>query len=192
MNESNENTTVTEQANSPESGPVIETVTEANFPESPSSVTQEAEKNPELEAGNPGETAQTKGTPPSDSAPNPGPDPAPEQNPRKKTDGARPSGRNFEAEWKELAEAHPEVVGTTLPQDIFQACITSDKPPLQVYESMMLQHLQSELAQLKQENDRLRQNADNAQRAPVTGTAAGGSAHTEEEDPFVAAFRRYR
>jgi len=191
MNESNENTTVTEQANSPESGTVIETVTEANLPESPSSVAQEAEKNPEAEAGNPGETDQTEGTPPSDTAVNPGPDPAPEQKTGKETVGARPSGRNFEAEWKELAEAHPEVVGTTLPQDIFQACITSDKPPLQVYESMMLQHLQSELAQLKQENDRLRQNADNAQRAPVTGTAAGGSAHTEEEDPFVTAFKRY-
>jgi len=99
--------------------------------------------------------------------------------------------RDYNAEWKELAEAHPEIVGTTLPEDIFQACIRSEKHPLQVYESMMLKRLQGEIAQLKQENDQLRQNASNAQRAPVSGTAAGGSTGKQEEDPFVTAFRRY-
>lgn len=116
--------------------------------------------------------------------------PRPEPENRETVPG--PAGRNFEAEWKELAEAHPEVVGSTLPEDIFQACVTSGKPPLQVYESMMLRHLRDEIDQLKQENDRLRQNADNAQRAPVTGTASGGSSRMEKEDPFVAAFRRTR
>jgi len=207
MNESNENPSVAVQETAVLPGPVPEAG--ADTPASPDpqrreqspekKTEQSAEKkqeqipeqNPEPGAGNPGETGQTEGTPPSDASVNPEPEPPPEQKTGKETAGARPSGRNFEAEWKELAEAHPEVVGTTLPQDIFQACITSDRPPLQVYESMMLQHLQSEISQLKQENDRLRQNADNAQRAPVTGTSNGGSAHTEEEDPFVTAFKRY-
>ena len=47
--------------------------------------------------------------------------------------------RNYYAEWQELAEAHPEVVGKELPEDIYQACMQSELPPLRVYESMMLQ-----------------------------------------------------
>ena len=33
--------------------------------------------------------------------------------------------RNYYAEWQELAEAHPEVVGKELPEDIYQACMQS-------------------------------------------------------------------
>jgi len=194
MNENNEN--VPSVAQEPASA--LETRSEATIPATAlNPAVPEPEQTPVPLPEKRAEVAKAvEGT--SDSATNvataasakPDSDPASEPESQKQT--REVPKRNFEAEWKELAEAHPEVVGTTLPQDIFQACITSDKPPLQVYESMMLQHLQSEISQLKQENDRLRQNADNAQRAPVTGTSNGGSAHTEEEDPFVAAFRRYR
>ena len=102
------------------------------------------------------------------------------------------NGRDFEAEWRELAEAHPEIIGKTLPEDIFRACVKSGQPPLRVYESMMLQRLQGEIDRLRQENERLRQNETNARRAPVTGTAEGGEAACKEEDPFIAAFKRYR
>ena len=37
--------------------------------------------------------------------------------------------RNYYAEWQELAEAHPEVVGKELPEDIYQACMRSELPP---------------------------------------------------------------
>ena len=45
--------------------------------------------------------------------------------------------RNYYAEWQELAEAHPEVVGKELPEDIYQVCMQSELPPLRVYESMI-------------------------------------------------------
>ena len=51
----------------------------------------------------------------------------------------------YYAEWQELAEAHPEVVGKELPEDIYQACMQSELPPLRVYESMMLQSRQIRL-----------------------------------------------
>ena len=59
--------------------------------------------------------------------------------------------RNYYAEWQELAEAHPEVVGKELPEDIYQACMQSELPPLRVYESMMLQKQAEQISALQQE-----------------------------------------
>ncbi len=98
--------------------------------------------------------------------------------------------RNWELEWKELADAHPEVVGKELPDDIYRACLQGDKPPLRVYESMMLAKQAEEIETLKQQIATLRQNAESASRAPVSAVTGGG-AGAEPEDPFVAAFRRF-
>ena len=98
--------------------------------------------------------------------------------------------RNWEAEWKELADAHPEVVGKELPGDIYRACLQGDKPPLRVYESMMLEKQAEEIETLRQQIATLRQNAESASRAPVSAVTGGG-AGAEPEDPFVAAFRRF-
>ena len=97
---------------------------------------------------------------------------------------------NWEAEWKELADAHPEVVGKELPDDIYRACLQGDKPPLRVYESMMLAKQAEEIETLKQQIATLRQNAESASRAPVSAVTRGGVS-AEPEDPFVAAFRRF-
>ncbi len=101
-----------------------------------------------------------------------------------------PVGRNWELEWKELADAHPEVVGKELPEDIYKACLQGDKPPLRVYESMMLAKQAEEIETLKQQIATLRQNDESASRAPVSAVTGGG-AGAEPEDPFVAAFRRF-
>ena len=93
------------------------------------------------------------------------------------------------AEWRELAEAHPEVVGKELPEDIYQACMRSDLPPLRVYESMMLQKQAEQIASLQQEIATLRQNAENTARAPVS--AAAGSPENEPEDLFLQGFNSY-
>ena len=81
--------------------------------------------------------------------------------------------RNYFAEWQELAEAHPEVVGKELPEDIYQACMQSELPPLRVYESMMLQKQAEQISALQQEIATLRQNAENTARAPVSAAAGG-------------------
>ena len=97
--------------------------------------------------------------------------------------------RNYFAEWQELAEAHPEVVGKELPEDIYQACMHSELPPLRVYESMMLQKQSEQIAALQQEISTLRQNAENTARAPVS--AAAGGPDSEPEDLFLKGFNSY-
>ena len=97
--------------------------------------------------------------------------------------------RNYYAEWQELAEAHPEVVGKELPEDIYQACMQSELPPLRVYESMMLQKQAEQISALQQEIATLRQNAENTARAPVS--AAAGGPDSEPEDLFLKGFNSY-
>ena len=97
--------------------------------------------------------------------------------------------RNYYAEWQELAEAHPEVVGKELPVDIYQACMRSELPPLRVYESMMLQKQAEQISALQQEIATLRQNAENTARAPVS--AAAGGPDSEPEDLFLKGFNSY-
>ena len=97
--------------------------------------------------------------------------------------------RNIYAEWQELAEAHPEVVGKELPEDIYQACMQSELPPLRVYESMMLQKQNEQIAALQQEIATLRQNAENTARAPVVAAAEGPA--NEPEDLFMKGFNSW-
>ena len=97
--------------------------------------------------------------------------------------------RNYFAEWQELAEAHPEVVGKELPEDIYQACMQSELPPLRVYESMMLQKQSEQITALQREIATLRQNAENTARAPVS--AAAGGPDSEPEDLFLKGFNSY-
>ena len=102
---------------------------------------------------------------------------------------AAATSRDYYAEWQELAEAHPEVVGKELPEDIYQACMQSELPPLRVYESMMLQKQAEQIAALQQEISTLRQNAENTARAPVM--AAAGGPDSEPEDLFLKGFNSY-
>ena len=97
--------------------------------------------------------------------------------------------RDYYAEWQELAEAHPEVVGKELPEDIYQACMQSELPPLRVYESMMLQKQADQISALQQEIATLRQNAENTSRAPVVAAAEGPA--NEPEDLFMKGFNSY-
>ena len=99
--------------------------------------------------------------------------------------------RDMTAEWAELANAHPELVGNKLPNDIYKAIITSDKTPLQVYDSMMLTRMQERLDTLEKENAALKDAQSRVMRAPVTGVIAGGATRIEPDDPFVRGFNRY-
>ena len=92
------------------------------------------------------------------------------------------------AGWQELAKAHPEVVGKPLPDDIMKACVESGLPPLRVYESMMLKKQGEQIAALQQEIATLRQNAEAAQRAPVTSASLGGNEGNDPDDEFLRGF----
>ena len=103
--------------------------------------------------------------------------------------GVIQTNRNLYAEWQELAEAHPEVVGKELPEDIYQACMQSELPPLRVYESMMLQKQNEQIAALQHEIATLRQNAENTARAPVVAAAEGPA--NEQDNSFLKDFFSY-
>ena len=92
------------------------------------------------------------------------------------------------AGWRELARAHPEVVGKPLPDDIMKACVESGLPPLRVYESMMLVKQGEQIEALKQEIATLKQNAEAAQRAPVTAASLGGNDGNDPNDAFLREF----
>ena len=92
------------------------------------------------------------------------------------------------AGWQELAKAHPEVVGKPLPDDIMKACVESGLPPLRVYESMMLVKQGEQIKALQQEIATLRQNAEAAQRAPVTAASLGGNEGNDPNDQFLREF----
>ncbi len=92
------------------------------------------------------------------------------------------------AGWQELAKAHPEVVGKPLPDDIMKACVESGLPPLRVYESMMLVKQGEQIAALQKEIATLRQNAEAAQRAPVTAASLGGNEGNDPDDEFLRGF----
>ena len=97
---------------------------------------------------------------------------------------------DWESEWAELARLHPEVVGTKLPDDIYQACIESEEKPVSVYERMMLARKQTEIDELRAEIATLKQNAEAAARAPVSASAGTVGAQ-EGEDLFLKAFNSY-
>ena len=81
------------------------------------------------------------------------------------------------------------MVGRELPADIYAAISQSDLPPLRVYESMMLQKQNEQIAALQQEIATLRQNAENSARAPVV--AAAGGPDSEPGDSFMKGFVSY-
>lgn len=120
-----------------------------------------------------------------------GTDPAAEPAP-----GAEPvflnPARNIPAEFKELTDAHPELQGRAIPDDIFEVMQRSDRSILAVYDSEMLKKASAKISMLEAELALLRQNADNAARAPVVGSTGAPAAEPvqEEQDPFLRGFNR--
>ena len=103
-----------------------------------------------------------------------------------------PAPRDMLAEFTELTDAHPELRGPGLSDEILTAIRNSNgRTALRVYESMMLQKQAERIASLENEIAMLRQNAEAAIRAPVTGSA-GIPAAVEPEDPFLKGFNSYR
>ena len=94
---------------------------------------------------------------------------------------------NYEAEVNELLEAHPEIRGKSLPDEVFRTCLQTGKTMLSVYDAYLIRTMNEELSRLKTENETLRHNAENALRAPVSAAAESGIPNTPE-DPFLSGF----
>ena len=107
-----------------------------------------------------------------------------------------PQGRNFVSEATELLHAHPELVGKELPQEVYDAVKRPGVTLLQAYTEYERKVTQAEAEKarsdaekLRKENRILKNNADSADRAPVSGVSKGGRAEDKDaDDPFMRGF----
>lgn len=103
---------------------------------------------------------------------------------------AQAPAADYAGEVAEFLKAHPEMQGQQMPNEVFRAYANGGGRLLNVYDAYIINGLQQKIKALEAENETLRQNADNALRAPVT--AAAGGAAPEPEDPFLRGFGRVR
>lgn len=106
--------------------------------------------------------------------------------------------RDFGSEVRALLEERPEIMARgKLPDEVIQACARDGTSVRQAYaewearqRSEQDRQRDEELTRLRRENEVLRQNADSAARAPVTGST-GGAADKEAKDDFLMGFEAY-
>jgi len=104
--------------------------------------------------------------------------------------------RDFAAEARELIAARSDLVGKQLPKEVFTAAMQPGKTLLTAYLDYERKVTQAEAEtarkdaeKLRKENRILKNNADSADRAPVTGVSKGGRAENNgPEDPFLKGF----
>ena len=96
------------------------------------------------------------------------------------TDDEADTGRDYRGEVADLLQAHPELRGTQLPASVVNACVAEGKPLVRAYEEYARKQAEAE--------NRLKQNADAARRAPVRGVSKGGKTNTDPDDPFLIGF----
>ena len=109
---------------------------------------------------------------------------------------AAPAGRDYVSEAKELLNAHPELVGKELPKEVYAAVQQPGVTLLQAYTEFKRKEAQAEAEKarsdaekLRKENRILKNNADSADRAPVSGVSKGGRAEDKDaDDPFMKGF----
>lgn len=99
-----------------------------------------------------------------------------------------PAARNPAAEVAQLLQARPELRGQQLPREVLTAA-AAGKNLLLAYTEHENRQKAAEAEKAKQENDILKQNAANAAKAPVRGTAGGGAPKDKGgEDDFLRGF----
>lgn len=101
---------------------------------------------------------------------------------------AAPAVRNPAAEVAELLQARPDLHGKQLPREVLAAA-AGGKNLLLAYTEHENRQKETETRKAQQENSILKQNAANAAKAPVKGTASGGSPKDKGgEDDFLKGF----
>lgn len=105
-------------------------------------------------------------------------------------------GRDFQSEAEEFLRARKDMIGKDLPDEVKSEWVRSGKPLLQVYTEYErkasvaeAEKAKTEAEKLRKENRILKNNADSADRAPVSGVSKGGRAEdTSANDPFLKGF----
>lgn len=105
-------------------------------------------------------------------------------------------GRDLVAEVDEFWRAYPSLKGQTLPQEVYQAASKPGATLLRAYEeyerkatAAEAEKARTEAEKLRKENRILKNNADSADRAPVSGVSKGGRADDKgPDDPFLKGF----
>lgn len=109
---------------------------------------------------------------------------------------AQSGGRDYVAEAKELLTARPGLAGKELPAEVYAAASQPGVTLLQAYTEYERKATQAEAEKARNEADKLRKenrilknNADSADRAPVSGVSKGGRAEDKDaNDPFLKGF----
>ena len=104
--------------------------------------------------------------------------------------------RDYKAEAVELLTARPGLAGKKLPAEVFAAASQPGVSLLQAYTEYERKESQAEAERarneaekLRKENRILKNNADSADRAPVSGVSKGGRAEdNSSNDPFLKGF----
>ena len=102
-----------------------------------------------------------------------------------------PKQRDFKAEVEALLEIRPElkVPGTKLPEEVTEECVKTGKPLAVAYLEYEARQEKARYDKLLKENNKLKQNAEAASRAPVRGVSRGGPVKDKaNDDPFLAGF----
>jgi len=99
-------------------------------------------------------------------------------------------GRDFNSEVAQLLTARPELRGMkSLPDEVVNDAVRNGVPLVQAYNKYAMSKAKAETDALKKENKTLRQNAEAARRAPVSGVSRGGATDSKpNDDPFLAGF----
>ena len=98
------------------------------------------------------------------------------------------SDRDFAREAGDLIAVRPELRGKNLPEEVTRDAVMNGKPLLRAYLEYEAKNKTAENDTLRKENKILKQNAEAASRAPVTGTSGGGETNTKADDPFLKGF----
>lgn len=97
-------------------------------------------------------------------------------------------GRDISAEVTELITAHPELAGTAFPSEVAKRAMDTGERLVDVYNDYAKNNQVAKIQDLVKENQVLKQNAETAQRAPVTGVTGHGIEGNEPDDPFLEGF----
>lgn len=97
-------------------------------------------------------------------------------------------GRDIQSEVLELIKAHPELAGTAFPGEVAKRAAETGERLIDVYNDYANNNQAAKIQDLVKENQVLKQNAETAKRAPVTGVTGHGIEGNEPDDPFMEGF----
>ena len=101
-----------------------------------------------------------------------------------------PTARDYASEVAALLQAHPELRGRALPDDVTRAAVDDGLPLVEAYRSYAERETKAELERLRAENRVYRQNEEAARRAPIQPVADSG-VQEKARDPFLVGFESW-